>query len=292
MRSAFLFVVAVATACPAGEGAFKLTLRSRAEKDGQYAVATKDEAWPAAKTAVIVCDMWDAHHCLNAVRREEEMVPRMNEFLTKARESGVLIIHAPSSCMEPYKDHPARKRAQSAPTARNLPKDIGEWCKKIPSEEKGVYPIDQSDGGEDDDPAEHAAWHAKLAAMGRNPKAPWKSEHPGLTIKDEDAISDSGVEIWNLLESRGIDHVLLCGVHANMCVLGRPFGLRQMAKNGKHVALVRDLTDTMYNPKMPPHVSHFEGTRLIVEHIEKFVCPTITSDQIASGKEFHFKGDK
>jgi nicotinamidase-related amidase len=292
MRYALLFVVAVATSCPAAESAFLLELRSRVEKDGKYTVTTKEVAWPTAKTAVIVCDMWDAHHCLNAVRREEEMVPRMNEFLTKAREQGALIIHAPSSCMEPYKDHPARKRAQAAPTAKNLPKDIGEWCKKIPSEEKGVYPIDQSDGGEDDDAAEHAEWHAKLAAMGRNPKAPWKSEHPGLTIKDEDAISDSGVEIWNLLESRGINHVLLCGVHANMCVLGRPFGLRQMAKNGKAVALVRDLTDTMYNPKMPPHVSHFAGTRLIVEHIEKFVAPTITSDQIAGGKEFHFKGDK
>ena len=39
----------------------------------------------------------------------------------------------------------------AAPKAANLPKDIGEWCRKIPSEEKGKYPIDQSDGGEDDD---------------------------------------------------------------------------------------------------------------------------------------------
>jgi len=290
MRSALL--VCALLAVPAAAADFKFTLRSRVEADGKYTVVTKDQTWPADKTAIIVCDMWDAHHCLNAVRREEEMVPRMNEVLTKARDLGVLIIHAPSSCMEPYKDHPARKRAQSAPAAKNLPKDIGEWCRKIPAEEKGVYPIDQSDGGEDDDPAEHAEWHAKLKAMGRNPKAPWKSQHAGLTIKDEDAISDSGVEIWNLLESRGIDRVLLLGVHTNMCVLGRPFGLRQMAKNGKTVALIRDMTDTMYNPKMPPNVNHFEGTRLIIEHIEKFVCPTITSDQIAGGSEFRFKGDK
>jgi hypothetical protein len=128
--------------------------------------------------------------------------------------------------------------------------------------------------------------------MGRNPKAPWKSQHAGLTIRDEDAISDSGIEIWNLLEERGINNVILVGVHTNMCVLGRPFGLRQMAKNGKNVVLVRDLTDTMYNPKMPPMVSHFEGTRLIVEHIEKYVCPTITSDQLLGGKEFRFKGDR
>jgi hypothetical protein len=194
--------------------------------------------------------------------------------------------------MDAYKDHPGRKRAQDAPMAKKLPKEIEKWCHKIPAEEKGKYPIDQTDGGEDDDLKEHEEWHAKLKAMGRNPRAPWKKQHDGLKIADGDAISDSGVEIWNLLEARGIDNVILVGVHTNMCVLGRPFGLRQMAKNGKNVVLVRDMTDTMYNPKRWPYVSHFEGTRLIIEHIEKYVCPTITSDQIAGGKEFRFKGDK
>jgi nicotinamidase-related amidase len=219
------------------------------------------------------------------------MVPRMNQVLEKARSQGVLIIHAPSSCMEPYKDHPGRKLAMAAPKAKNLPAEIDKWCYKIPAEEKGKYPIDQSDGGEDDDPKEHEEWHAKLRAKGLNPRAPWKRQHDGITIRDNDAISDSGVEIWNLLTSRGIDNVILVGVHTNMCVLGRPFGLRQMAKNGKNVVLMRDMTDTMYNPKMPPYVSHFKGTELIVEHIEKFVCPTMTSDQIIGGKAFKFKGD-
>jgi len=290
LSCAALVLVPSFAAADATDMAF--TLRSRADDNGKFTVAEKSQSWPAKKTAVIVCDMWDAHHCLNAVRREEEMVPRMNEFLNKLRDRGVLVVHAPSSCMDAYKDHPGRKRAQATPTARNLPKDISQWCKQIPAEEKGKYPIDQTDGGEDDDPVEHEEWHAKLKAMGRNPKAPWKSQHAGLTIKDEDAISDSGVEVWNLLEERGINNVILVGVHTNMCVLGRPFGLRQMAKNGKNAVLVRDLTDTMYNPKKWPYVSHFEGTRLIVEHIEKYVCPTITSDQLLGGKEFRFRGDK
>jgi nicotinamidase-related amidase len=275
-----------------GDKELSLTLRSRTEDNGTFKVVTKEQRWPAHQAAIIVCDMWDAHHCLNAVRREEQMVPRMNEVLEKARGLGVLIIHAPSECMAAYKDHPARKRAQAAPKAKNLPQDIGKWRDKIPAEEKGKYPIDQSDGGEDDDLQEHEAWHKKLASMDRNPKAPWKSEHAGLKIHDTDAISDSGVEIWNLLEDRGISNVILMGVHTNMCVLGRPFGLRQMAKNGKNVVLMRDLTDTMYNPKSAPYVSHFEGTRLILEHIEKYVCPSITSDQIVGGKEFRFKEDK
>lgn len=271
--------------------ALKLTLRTlrpSEDKKDVFVPVTKTETWDPKKAAIIVCDMWDLHHCLNAVRRLEEMAPRMNQVLEKARAQGVLIIHAPSSCMEAYKGYPGRKLAESAPKAANLPKEIGVWCHKIPSEEKGKYPIDQSDGGEDDDPKEHAEWRAKLTKLGRNPNAPWKKQYDGLKIYDTDAISDSGVEIWNLLEQRGINNIILMGVHANMCVLGRPFGLRQLAKNGKNVVLMRDMTDTMYNPARAPYVSHFRGTELIVEHIEKFVCPTITSDQIVGGQPFQF----
>jgi nicotinamidase-related amidase len=260
--------------------------------NGTYAVREKTEQWEPDQTAVIVCDMWDAHHCLNAVQRVEEMAPRMNQVLEKARSRGVLIIHAPSSCMAPYKDHPARKRAQESPRAANLPKDIGEWCSLIPTEGKEKYPIDQSDGGEDDDPVEHEQWHQRLAGMGRDPKSPWKAQIDLLKIHDNDAISDSGVEIWNLLEHRGIKNVILLGVHANMCVLGRPFGLRQMSKNGRNVVLMRDMTDTMYNPERWPYVTHFVGTERIVEHIEKFVCPTITSVDFVGGNLFQFKNDR
>ena len=86
--------------------------------------------------------------------------------------------------------------------------------------------------------------------------------------------------------------MILLGVHTNMCVLGRPFGLRQMAKNGKNVVLMRDMTDTMYNPERWPYVTHFIGTELIVEHIEKFVCPTITSVDFLGGEPFRFKNDR
>jgi nicotinamidase-related amidase/type 1 glutamine amidotransferase len=254
-------------------------------------VRERTQRWEPKKTAIIICDMWDLHHCKRAVERGAEMAPRMNELVTRARDRGVLIIHAPSSCMAPYEDTPMRRRAREAPRAKNLPRDIGSWCYKIPAEEKGRYPIDQSDGGEDDEPAEHAAWAAKLQGMGRNPRAPWKRQTDLVKMDERDAVSDSGVEIWNLLESHGIDNVILVGVHTNMCVLGRPFGLRQLARNGKNVVLMRDMTDTMYNPARWPHVSHFRGTDLIVEHIEKFVCPTVTSDQVLGGKPFRFKGD-
>lgn len=292
LPTALLTLLASLVAIAAASADITVQKRSRAEKDGAFAVVESVETWRPAETAIIVCDMWDSHHCLNAVRRCVEVAPRMNAVLTTARNEGVLIIHAPSSCMEPYQNHPGRKLAISAPQAANQPSDISQWCKLIPSEERGTYPIDQTKGGEDDDPAEHKIWQDKLAALGRNPKAPWKSQIGLLTIANNDAISDSGVEIWNLLESRGIKNVVLLGVHTNMCVLGRPFGLRQMAKNGKNVVLMRDMTDTMYDPAQWPYVNHFTGTRLIVEHIEKFVCPTITSVAFLGGEEFRFSRDR
>jgi len=281
-------VVRAAEKAPAPGPALSLSLQTRGD-DGTPTL--ERESWPATETAIIVCDMWDLHHCHNAVKREAEMTPRMNAVLEKARDQGVLIIHAPSSCMKAYDGHPARERAIAAPRAASLPEKIGQWCKQLPAEEKVTYPIDQTDGGEDDDPEDHATWAKELAAKGLNPRAPWTRQTDGLRIDaDRDAISDSGVEIWNLLEARGIQNVILMGVHVNMCVAGRPFGLRQMAKNGKHVVLMRDLTDSMYNPARWPQVDHFRGTALFVEHVEKIICPTITSDQIIGGEPFAFSG--
>jgi len=248
--------------------------------------------WPAERTALIICDVWDYHHCLNAVRRLEEFAPRMNELVKFARSQGVTIIHAPSDCMAAYENHPARLRAVSLKEPVQVPANIQHWCSRIPAEAQGTYPLDQSDGGEDDDPQQHAEWAAKLKSLGRNPAMPWKAQSSLIDIEGtKDFISDRGDEVWRILASRRIDNVLLVGVHVNMCVLGRPFGLRQMVRNGKNAVLVRDLTDAMYNPQRWPFVDHFTGTDLVISHIETFVCPTTTSDQFLGGQPLRSKFD-
>jgi nicotinamidase-related amidase len=291
--------LALALALPLFAGAsdsksLALSLQKRvetAEGPDPYQVVATRENWDPKQTAIIVCDMWDLHHCKNAVKREREFAPRMNELLEKSRAQGVFIIHAPSSCMAFYEGHPARVRAQSAPKADNLPFDISQWCRKLPSEETVKYPLDDMTDEEDDDPEEHRLWAEELAAKGLNPKKPWTRQIDVLKIHDRDAITDSGVEVWNLLEARGIRHMILMGVHVNKCVTGRPFGLRQMVKNGRQAVLVRDLTDSMYNPKCWPYVDHYRGTELFIEHVEKFICPTITSDQFLGGNPFAFRGN-
>jgi hypothetical protein len=136
------------------------------------------------------------------------------------------------------------------------------WCNLDPTKEAPL-PIDDSDEGCD-------------SCATCQPEGVWTRQIATLEIHDEDAITDSA-EAYYLMRQRGITNVIVMGVHANMCVLGRPFSIRQMRNQGQNVVLMRDLTDAMYNSYAAPYVNHFRGTELVVEHIEKFWCPSITS---------------
>jgi nicotinamidase-related amidase/type 1 glutamine amidotransferase len=282
-------VIGVALLCGqvlAGSGTqepLKVDLRKRvpaADASDRFCVAYEKQQWDPNETAIIICDMWNQHWCKGATARVAELAPVMNQVVAAARAKGVFIIHAPSGTIDHYKDRPARLTAQNAPAAANLPEGMKSWCQwKDETEKKAGYPIDHSDGGCDCQPRCQEG-------------SPWTSQIDTIEIKDQDAITDSGTEVWNLLQARHIQNVILMGVHANMCVLGRPFGLRNLANAGKNVVLMRDLTDTMYNSRQPPHVNHFTGTDLIVEHTEEYVCPTITSTLFTGKPAFRFQDDK
>ncbi|MCU0916601.1 MAG: isochorismatase family protein [Planctomycetes bacterium] len=246
----------------------------------KFHIVCEKQQWQPSETAIIICDMWNQHWCRGATERVKELAPVMNQVVTAARDKGVFIIHAPSGTIGHYKDHPARQVALNAPKAAGLPDGITAWRRwKDATEEKIGYPIDHADGGCDCQPP---------CKQGN----PWTSQIDVIAINDQDAISDSGAEVWNLLEARGIKNVILMGVHANMCVLGRPFGLRNLARAGKNVVLMRDLTDTMYNSRQRPQVNHFTGTDLIVAHTEKYVCPSIVSTVFTGKPPFEFQEDK
>ncbi|MBZ0255288.1 protein-signal peptide and transmembrane prediction, partial [bacterium] len=233
--------------------------------EGVWQTVEQDTAWAPNKTCVIICDMWNKHWCNGATQRVGEIVPKMNRLVSSLRDKGVFIIHAPSGTMDHYKDLPQRKLAQEAKYIKP-PVEIAGWC-YLDLDDESQLPIDDSDGGCDCTPQceQYTAW---------------SMQHPGLTIAPQDAISDDGQEIFNLLAARGIDNVIIMGVHCNMCVLGRPFGIRQQTRLGKNVVLVRDMTDTMYNSRMYPHVDHNIGTRLVIQHVEKYWAPTVTSTDL------------
>lgn len=260
------------------ERAGKLALYTRwrvpSPEGGPVQILYKTVYWEPSKTAAIVCDMWDNHTCPSAARRVGEMAPRMNRLLHALRDRGVLIIHAPSGTMKFYENWPQRKLALQAPKVETTV-PLLPWC-RLDSEREGPLPIDDSDGGCPD-----PNWE---------PKPNWTRQNEKLEILPQDAIGD-GLEIIYLLKQRKIENVLMMGVHTNMCVLARPFGIRQLVRQGFNVVLVRDMTDSMYNPARPPYVRHVRGTELVVEHIERYWCPTVTSAGLLGEPAFRFPED-
>jgi nicotinamidase-related amidase len=195
------------------------------------------------------------------------MAPEMNRVVTAARNHGVMVIHAPSGVVDLYADTLYRKRMMQAPPAK-APAGwkFNQWRNLEPTREPEL-PVDTSKCPCDDPVVGMAVRQ-------------FSKQHPALDIIGYDGISDNAQEIFNYCEAQGIANIIIMGVHTNMCVLGRPFGIRAMVHLGRNVVLVRDLTDAMYDPRQPPYVSHTRGTELVIEHIEKFWCPSIPSTDL------------
>lgn len=264
MKRAWMLVAVILVgiaARPANDGLRHLALRSRVEPfrgSDQWREVRVDYPFDPAKSALIVCDMWDKHWCGGANVRVAALVKKLEPVLETARRHGMIIVHAPSETMSFYANTPQRQRMLSLP-AFVPPKEMNITSPPLP--------IDDSDGGCD--------------TPGDKEHRTWTREHPGLKIAPEDFISDNGREIYNLLRSRGIETLFYTGVHANMCILNRTFAIKQMTKWGMRCILLRDLTDAMYGPQDAPHVSHQQGTELVVEYIEKYWSPTALSGELS-----------
>ncbi|MFN7995918.1 MAG: isochorismatase family protein [Bryobacteraceae bacterium] len=271
MRHILLFALRcvpllIAAVCPcAGSGpatALPIHLRTRVQPFKNRDVweeAGVQGKFGAASSAILICDMWDKHWCSGASRRVEELARRMDPLVKQARAAGILVIHSPSDTMAFYHDYPQRKLMLGVPRV------------KPPAELKisdPPLPIDDSDGGCD--------------TSGDQEHKAWMRENAILSIGPQDVISDNGDEVYSLLKQRGIQTLFVMGVHTNMCVLNRSFAIRQMSAWGIRCILVRDLTDAMYNPARRPFVSHAAGTELVIEHIEKYWCPSALSGDLAA----------
>jgi len=234
---------------PKVPGTLGLRARTRGEQPPgrrRLRISEKFLRWEVAQTAIIICDMWDTHTCNMSTQRVAAMAPRMNQVVSASRSLGVMIIHAPSDTMKFYEGTPQRQRMQRAPMASS-PTPILPRCGRNPEEERN-FPVDDTAGGCDDPIVK--PWTGPW---------PWTRENSAIDVV-------------------GFDGVM--GVHTNICILNRGYGIRQMTKLGFHVVLVRDLTDTMYDPRTRPFVSHVRGTELVIEHIESRWCPSVMSDDL------------
>lgn len=247
-----------------------LNLRSRVETpEGSNIweeVITQKE-FQASETAIIIIDMWDKHWCKAAMDRLEKLAPVMNSVIEGVRKNGVQIIHSPCETIGFYDNTPYRKKIIDAHYFA-MPKKIDLFDKLPP------MPIQISPTGDG-------------CATGEKFKAGWSRQHPSIMIAGGDVISEDIQELYNFLQQQGIKNILVMGVYTNMCVLNRPVGIKQLIRLGFNVVLVRDMTDAMYDPTMPPYVSNAEATELVVKHIEKYLVPSVLSEDLLHVKNRH-----
>jgi len=211
--------------------------------------------WDPEHTALLICDMWDRHWSRGATQRTDQLAPQIDALARTLRTDGVLIVHCPSGTMRFYEVTPAYQRlyAELPPPLPNL------FPPLYPT-----LPIDDTDGGSD--------------TGERVDEAVWTRQHPSIEIDmDRDIVGEDPQYLFAYFRQHLIHTVLVAGVHTNMCVLNRPFGIKQLTLHGFQPYLVEDLTDAMYNPARNPYVSHDAGTQLVVHYIQKFICPTVSS---------------
>ena len=108
-----------------------LALRSRVETrkgSGIWREVSVQRPIAPARSAVLVCDVWDAHWCRTAAERSALLAARIDELSRDARSAGARIVHSPSGTLERYEDTPQRQRMRGLPRwSRRSPWTCPTW---------------------------------------------------------------------------------------------------------------------------------------------------------------------
>ena len=213
----------------------------------------KEKTYDSSRVGVLVIGMWSGHQCLVADRILHELSPKVDSFLKVCRSKNMKVIFGSSSLTKLPKYAPLRKNMKGLSFAKLVDRGLS-----FPP-----IPFDDSDGGVNE----------------KNPnfKRDEVDLHPAIEVCDTDAMSDNSKEILNYLYHHDIKLLLVVGVHTNMCVLDRPYGIKNLARYGFPMALVRDLTDPMVKPDGVKVKDRDHAKEMIVKYIEQYFCPSVDS---------------
>lgn len=205
----------------------------------------------ASRVGVVVVDMWNWHWCKTATMRVDAMVPRMNQALSQLRRYGMTVMLCPSDVVDNYVGWPQREIIFAMPRHPVPPLQVVH-CPAPP------------DGGG--------------CACGRERctgNYGWDGMHPQLHIDAHDLMPDTLEEVYSICRERDLTHLLYMGVHTQVCLLGKPMGLRNLKSAGLTCILCRDLTDA--HPGYAPErgFTPDSHTDEVVRHFERYLAPTI-----------------
>lgn len=253
MRTFFLSTLLALAAAAARAEEIELTLQTRNPASGKIQLAT--EKVDAKRVGVIAVDVWNFHWCKTATMRVDAIVPRMNKALDAARTLGMTVMLCPSDVVDNYVGYPQREAIFALPKFP-VPSVVNVTCPPVPDA-----------GG---------------CACGRERCAVnygWDGMHPALRIAEADLMPDTQAEVYAICKKYGLTHLIYVGFHTQVCLLGKPMGLKAMKSAGLRCVLARDMTDAHpgYDPSR--NFTPDLNTEQVVEHFEKHLAPTIHFQQ-------------
>jgi hypothetical protein len=239
----------VLSSCAVRAAEIEFTLQTRDPGTGEIVIGR--EMVDPKHVGVIAVDVWNYHWCKTATMRVDAIVPRMNKALDAARSLGMTVMLCPSDVVDNYVGYSQRERVFALPTVP-VPKIMEVTCPPVPDA-----------GG---------------CACGRERCAVnygWDAMHPALRIDEADWMPDTQAEVYALCEQRSLTHLIYVGFHTQVCLLGKPMGLRAMKSAGLNCMLARDLTDAHPGYDPARNFTPDLNTEQVVEHFEKHLAPTI-----------------
>ena len=225
------------------------TLQTRDPISGK--VGLTHESVDSKRIGVIAVDVWNYHWCKTATMRVDAFVPRINKALAAARELGMPVFLCPSDVVDNYVGYPQRDAVFTLPTV-TVPNVINVTCPPVPDA-----------GG---------------CACGRERcggNFGWDGMHPELIIGPNDWMPDTQSEVYALCQKYGLTHLIYVGFHTQVCLLGKPMGLKAMKSAGLQCVLARDMTDAHPGYDPARNFTPDLNTEQVVEHFEKHLAPTI-----------------
>ncbi len=214
-------------------------------------ITLQNETVDPHRVGVIAVDVWNFHWCKTATMRVDAIVPRMNKALDAARALGMTVMLCPSDVVDNYVGYPQREAIFDLPKV-TVPALVDVTCPPVPDA-----------GG---------------CACGRERCAVnygWDGMHPALRIGESDLMPDTQAEVYAICQKQGLTHLIYVGFHTQVCLLGKPMGLKAMKSAGLNCMLARDMTDAHpgYDPER--NFTPDLNTEQVVEHFEKHLAPTI-----------------
>ena len=232
------------------------TLQTRDAVTG--AVREEVERVDPARVGVIAVDVWNFHWCKTATMRVDAIVPRLDAALEAARSMGMTVMLCPSDVVENYAGYPQRESVFAIPRVP-LPLLQEVQCPPVPDA-----------GG--------CACGKERCAVNYG----WDGMHPALRIGASDLMPDTQAEVYAICRQRGLTHLVYVGFHTQVCLLGKPMGLKAMKAAGMKCVLARDMTDAHPGYEPARGFTPDLNTRQVVEHFEKHLAPTIhLADELA-----------